>query len=559
MAYFAERRYRNLMGISVSPILESAIESLEHGIEHYFAKDGKSNKFVFLHIDQAIELLMKAKLQSIPKQSIYYKSGKTIDFFECIGRLEKNGISIPEKSHIEEIHDYRNLAQHKGVSFEEKIVGFFVEKSYIFAKDFLKNEMGLNIKDLIPGKTINFLETLSVSESRTISDEQFEIAEDLFNNHYFFQSVLSSGASLEFLIDEYASNKNLSSWSEIIRELGKDKKLKLSKEDINNIKEIHNLRNVVVHTDKVPTKKDAERALKIVDGLRKDKMVIPKKLIETNIETPGEVVIRETDDPGAPLFRVERKVTTLQEALNAQVDIWKLSQTLIDRDLLLDLYENRKEIDFSVAQELLIRSSIQSDCPLWYWTSGDENLIIGTKELVDICEDIIKTGEHYPSLAATRAIFVIGNKRCKKLLKVISKEARQLQVRELADEFFEVLEDKIKPKKYLTGDLKPLNKLIKTEDLDIRSKGKRIKIILSGKKYSVSKALTFSNGLDLLIEEYYNSDRVKKGAIIRGIKNLFDERLIPICINGVKSSPKVAGTRWLLLQLDMKLYCRYMK
>ncbi len=62
--------------MTISPLLESAIESLAHGIEHYFLKYGKSNKFPLLHIDQAVELLLKAKIQSTKGASVYSKKGK---------------------------------------------------------------------------------------------------------------------------------------------------------------------------------------------------------------------------------------------------------------------------------------------------------------------------------------------------------------------------------------------------------------------------------------------------------------------------------------------------
>ena len=116
-----------------SPILESAIESLVHGVEHYFLKYGKSNKFPLLHIDQSVELLLKAKIQSTKGLSIYTKNGRTIDYFECFKRLKD--IDIPERSFLEEIHDKRNSSQHIGASFDDYATGYYVKFAYSFFKN----------------------------------------------------------------------------------------------------------------------------------------------------------------------------------------------------------------------------------------------------------------------------------------------------------------------------------------------------------------------------------------------------------------------------------------
>ncbi len=47
---------------AVSPLLRSAFEVLEHGLYHYLrSSTPKDMKFALLHIDQAIELLLKER------------------------------------------------------------------------------------------------------------------------------------------------------------------------------------------------------------------------------------------------------------------------------------------------------------------------------------------------------------------------------------------------------------------------------------------------------------------------------------------------------------------
>jgi hypothetical protein len=49
---------------ALSPLLRSAFEVLEHGLYHYLrSTTPKDMKFALLHIDQAIELLLKERVR----------------------------------------------------------------------------------------------------------------------------------------------------------------------------------------------------------------------------------------------------------------------------------------------------------------------------------------------------------------------------------------------------------------------------------------------------------------------------------------------------------------
>ncbi len=65
-----------------SPMLKHAIESFEHGLEHFLDGTEKSRKFALLHIDHAIELLLKEKCVQLGK-SIYRGDGTTLTIHEA--------------------------------------------------------------------------------------------------------------------------------------------------------------------------------------------------------------------------------------------------------------------------------------------------------------------------------------------------------------------------------------------------------------------------------------------------------------------------------------------
>ena len=179
--------------MTISPILESAIESLVHGIEHYILKYGKSNKFPLLHIDQSVELLLKAKIQSTKGASIYSKKGKTIDYHECFNKLKD--INIPERSTLEEIHDKRNNSQHLGTSFDDYSTGYYIKFTYFFFKSFMKKEFDEELDDYIPSEIKLYVENI-VIEPIKIKEAQLEYINNLINQGKYEQSIISSWNAL---------------------------------------------------------------------------------------------------------------------------------------------------------------------------------------------------------------------------------------------------------------------------------------------------------------------------------------------------------------------------
>lgn len=138
-----------------SPMFKHAIESFEHGLEHYFDGSDKSRKFAFLHIDQAIELFLKEKVVQIGK-SIYKSDGNTLGIHETFNSLK--ALSIPEQPRLEELHDLRNTIQHKGLTPDVGSTHFYIEIAYNFVKRFLNSELGSAPEDILSKKHMALME-----------------------------------------------------------------------------------------------------------------------------------------------------------------------------------------------------------------------------------------------------------------------------------------------------------------------------------------------------------------------------------------------------------------
>jgi hypothetical protein len=132
----------------LSPLLRSAMETLDHGLWHFLRSETSTDmKFALLHVDQAVELLLKEKVRSAGR-SIYKNPKETISIWGAYEILEKElGCKIPEKADLELLHEERNSIQHKYANPSPQDAAFHVEKAVAFIRRFLKDELGIRIED----------------------------------------------------------------------------------------------------------------------------------------------------------------------------------------------------------------------------------------------------------------------------------------------------------------------------------------------------------------------------------------------------------------------------
>lgn len=144
----------------LSPLLRSAFEVLNHGLQHYFRSNTtKDMKFALLHVDQAIELLLKERVR-VGGKSIHKPNNpkETISIWGAYDILTKElGIAVPEKPDLELLHEERNNIQHKYANPNSDDAAFHMKHAMQFIRRFVRDELKLDIKEHVSSEFLNQL------------------------------------------------------------------------------------------------------------------------------------------------------------------------------------------------------------------------------------------------------------------------------------------------------------------------------------------------------------------------------------------------------------------
>lgn len=146
---------RKAVPAKLSPLLRSAFEVLEHGLWHFFRSTTSTDmKFALLHVDQAVELLLKERVRCGGK-SIYKSPKETITIWGAYSILEGElHCTIPEKANLELLHEERNSIQHKSSNPSAEDAAFHIANAMQFINRFVKDELKLNLTDYISSEYI---------------------------------------------------------------------------------------------------------------------------------------------------------------------------------------------------------------------------------------------------------------------------------------------------------------------------------------------------------------------------------------------------------------------
>jgi hypothetical protein len=139
----------------LSPLLRSAFEVLNHGLWHFFRSNTAADmKFALMHVDQAVELLLKECVRSNGR-SIYKNPKETITIWGAYDMLDNLGIPMPEKPNLELLHEERNNIQHKYANPSPDDAAFHIEKAMTFIRRFVRDQLQLDIKAYVPSKYLD--------------------------------------------------------------------------------------------------------------------------------------------------------------------------------------------------------------------------------------------------------------------------------------------------------------------------------------------------------------------------------------------------------------------
>lgn len=140
----------------LSPLLRSAFEVLNHGLWHFFRSNtAKDMKFALLHVDQAVELMLKECVRHSGK-SIYKNPKETITLWGAYDILTNElHIVIPEKPDLELLHEERNNIQHNYANPSPDDAAFHIEKAMNFMRRFTNDQLKIDIKDYVPSEYLD--------------------------------------------------------------------------------------------------------------------------------------------------------------------------------------------------------------------------------------------------------------------------------------------------------------------------------------------------------------------------------------------------------------------
>jgi hypothetical protein len=249
---------------SHSPMLRHAIESFEHGVLHFLDGTDLGRKFALLHIDHAIELILQEKVARIG-HSIYRKDGKTIGVHEAYAVLQN--VAIPEQPRLEDLHDFRNIVQHKGLTPDALTTEFYVGEAYRFIKRFLNDELSVTISSCLPHAYIRAMEGDDLDNAGIIEEVRRKLidAEQLFSSGSYEMAVVSSFVAMEIAVRKLFSFDRPTPLVSHLRYL-----VDLGKVDASlwvNYKNAAALRNKAAHTGGGISRADARKAIDDIHGL----------------------------------------------------------------------------------------------------------------------------------------------------------------------------------------------------------------------------------------------------------------------------------------------------
>lgn len=232
-------------------MLRHALESIEHGLVHFLDGTEIGRKFALLHLDHGIELAIKEAVVRLG-HSIYQKEGRTIAFHQALNLLPSD--AVPERPRLEDLHDFRNIVQHKGLTPDESTTDFYMKEGYAFACRFFKEMLEFDIMTSLPKAQIAALESAD-SLAAYDSAKRMADAHRLLSLGQYEMAVVSAFASMEATIKDTIPGAGWASTTAIAAVLLRDQP-----EMLKRFEEARLLRNSAAHGASSVSSCEAEAA-----------------------------------------------------------------------------------------------------------------------------------------------------------------------------------------------------------------------------------------------------------------------------------------------------------
>lgn len=264
-----------------SPLFQSSLELFSHSVEHFNWGTEKDRKFVILHLANSVELIFKDLLLDLG-ESIFKNPKETISVTGAIDKLTKEkGIVIPHFNKLELLIDERNSLQHRYGFPNELTTIFYMDATFNFFKEFLKDNYDLEIDEVLE----DFLEKEDLAtfqlRQATTSHELDKLAK--LSKVHPIGALLSAYAYLEKQLNEIRElmvqalpDRSLRHERDIrmplmrvsspdnLYRLFQDYGIEVSEDERSKLRHLRDVRNLTAHGREEPEPKFVNDTIKLV-------------------------------------------------------------------------------------------------------------------------------------------------------------------------------------------------------------------------------------------------------------------------------------------------------
>jgi hypothetical protein len=179
-------------------------------------------KFAILHVDQAVEMLLKERVR-VGHKSILKNPKETISIWDSYRILEEElNVTIPERPDLELLHEERNQIQHKYANPSAEDTAFHIEKAVLFIRRFLKEELGTDMDGFVSSEHLSQIildKDVKIARSQSEMSER-HLAEILLGTPFrlYFNPAVSGLSMTKVMrfgekgVIARGANKNEASW-----------------------------------------------------------------------------------------------------------------------------------------------------------------------------------------------------------------------------------------------------------------------------------------------------------------------------------------------------------
>lgn len=145
----------------VFSLRDNAIDSLEHGLEHFLTDEPSARdlKATIIHVFHALELFLKAALAKVHRNLIFSRidegpirdGSHTVSFEKLLWRLQNFDVDLSDEAikHLKSLQFVRNSIEHHKVAGRRDDVERYISHAIAFLEEFLPEHLAIELKGVL--------------------------------------------------------------------------------------------------------------------------------------------------------------------------------------------------------------------------------------------------------------------------------------------------------------------------------------------------------------------------------------------------------------------------